>query len=258
MDHPDHPDHLDHLDTALAGIRDDLPGPSPLALSRARVRLVNHATREQPARVRLFHRPAVRIAVIGVTAAAAVAGVGWYGSLGPSPSGSGEAVPAPSQGPARHTTAAPRAPVHVKEAAWSVDTLQGGDVRLTMRTRSHSQKAFDLEPLTFEKTLARAGVPATTRRGELCHPDDLALNRRVIHFDFMEQWTIHPSQMPVGSRIVISYQSMPMGAFGFGLAVETAGHPLRCAKDPDPKWTPEPGKRIPPGDKIADGPAKNT
>lgn len=238
----------------LNGLREDMPAFSPLARSRARVKLLNHAEAERPApRRHLFRRPTVHIAATAGIAAAAVAGVGIF-------AGSGTPAARPASA-APHTTAVTPVDVHVKQAAWSVDTLKSGDVELSMA--SHSTEGFDAKPLTFAKTLKRAGVPATTRIGVTCEPGDLSLQKRVVTFNIRlhhsPSYTIHTKEMPADSQIVIGYQSWPMGGLTWSVTVETAGHPLQCATPPAPHWTPQPGWTAPTTDpahnsKFADGP----
>lgn len=219
----------------LNGLREDMPAFSPLARSRARVKLLNHAEAERPAlRRHLFRRPTVQIAATAGIAAA-VAGVGIF-------AGSGTPATRPASA-APHTTVVTPVEVHVKQTAWSVDTLKGGDVELSMA--SHSAKGFDAKPLTFAKTLKRAGVPATTRIGMTCEPGDRSLQKRVVTFNLRLHralsYTIHTKEMPAGSQIVIGYQSWPVGGFTWSVTVETAAHPLQCATSPAPHWTPQPG-----------------
>ena len=247
---------MDDLD-ALRGLRDDLPALSPLARSRARVKLMNHAAGERPGRAGLFSRLSIRIGLTAATAAAAVAGVGIFGASG-SPGTSGAAPVPGSASAAPHTAGATPAPVHVKEAAWSVDTARGGDVRLSMAL--YSGKGIGVRARTFERTLARAGVPATLRSGVACWENGSALQKRVISFNPVgEAYTVHTSQMPPGSRIVIGYKALPMGGLEWSVAVQAAGYPLHCEKIPDPHWTPQPGWTAPTDDpahnsRTADGP----
>ncbi len=97
----------------------------------------------------------------------------------------------------------------------------------------------------------------------VCDPYDLGPQNQVVSFHLgkHEVWTIHPSAMPVGSRIVISYQQLPMGGLICGVGLELAGHPPHCAEAPDPHWTPQPGWTAPTDDpahdsRTANGPAK--
>jgi hypothetical protein len=106
--------------------------------------------------------------------------------------------------------------VHVNLAAWSVNTTPDGTVTFAMRNVS--------DPARLQRVLARAGVPALVRYGEICQPHRSPLPTRgiidppkplppgidgpfILNTGQLLQrlvWVIHPSKIPHGTRFILS------------------------------------------------------
>lgn len=179
--------------TLFAEIKPPAPGDADQIRRRAHARLTAAMAgpRQSPARRR---RPIALIACgAAVAAAAAIVVPAAIASSGTSP-----AAAAPD--------------VHVNLAAWSVNTSPDGTVTFTERRGT--------DPGRLQQVLAKAGVPAVVRFGELCSPvgDYLPQQRSVLKGPYHVgpyyvrteprydpfAWKIIPSAMPTGSRLVIS------------------------------------------------------
>jgi len=121
----------------------------------------------------------------------------------------------------------PPAAVHVNLAAWSVNTNPNGTVTFKLRRIS--------DPTRLEHVLAQAGVPAIVRWGENCREQRRIVGapakRAVSGWRYVggphgrPQWvdrqplpnwafTITPSAMPTGARLVISAGPLPANEAG--------------------------------------------
>jgi len=141
------------------------------------------------------------------------------------------------------------APGHVQLAAWTVRANPGGTVTFTLNNTSH--------PAQLQRALAKAGVPAVVRWGEICEaggPGQPLLDttgfvtansmfaRDVASF-FASMgghgpnpvlgwtWTVIPSKIPHDGRFVISALPGPVPADDFQAVWEFAkiSAPITCA-----------------------------
>jgi hypothetical protein len=187
--------------------------------ARARLTAAMAGPRQSPGRRR---RPLALIACGAAVAAAAAIVV-------PAITGSGGASPVASA----HD-------VHVNLAAWSVNTSPDGTVTFTERRGT--------DPGRLQQALAKAGVPAVVRFGELCSPvgGSLPQERSVLkgpyhvgpHYVRTEprydpfQWKIIPSAMPKAAKLVISELRPVRTPRMFGgpvyFALVRDGQHLRC------------------------------
>jgi hypothetical protein len=142
------------------------------------------------------------------------------------------------------------APRHAQLAAWTVHTNRDGTVTFTLRNTSH--------PAQLERALAKAGVAAVVRSGEVCMavgPGQTLLNTS----DFMKDnaamaagvgsyfavqgvpgqnpdlgwsWTLTPSKMPRGGQFVISAipHAVPAQDLQAVWEFAKASAPVKCAK----------------------------
>jgi hypothetical protein len=202
---------------ALAGMRMEHPVQGILAAGRAR---------------RVRH---LRQGLGGTAAAAVVAALALVLPLG-------------APGAAART-------VHVNLAAWSVNTSPDGTVTFSMRNIS--------DPARLQRVLAEAGLPAMVRYGEICWPDHAPLPtpgivqpegiapgvlasplsaaqaaQRVL---MSVVWVIHPSNLPPGTRFIISEitpaQVRPGHVEGgFILAPDSATVTCSTAPPAGPAW----------------------
>ncbi|HKS99277.1 MAG TPA: hypothetical protein VJT31_07080 [Rugosimonospora sp.] len=189
---------------------------------------------ERAGRIRRRRRTAVRVAAGGVVAGGvAVTALGLAAAHGTSST----APPGPAVGG-----------VHVHEAAFTVDTLSTGAVRVTW----DKQRYFE-DRAGLEAALRRAGMPVAIRVGEFClgPGDNPALDPagvgpgvdRVMRGepgrDGRVTFVFTPSAVPAGKQLFIGYLNPAQLAVTHGRpgSVErlvSATGPLTCTTTPPP------------------------
>jgi hypothetical protein len=137
--------------------------------------------------------------------------------------------------------------VHVRMASWSVNTNPNGTVTFTAQNIS--------DPARLQQALARAGVPALVRYGEICtapHPLDVYPQIRHYGPTYLHtipwfgpfEWVIKPSAMPAGTLWLISEGLPEHTSKGFGAPVVPElikrGSPLACEPAHPPYPSPLP------------------
>jgi hypothetical protein len=190
-------------------------------------------------------RPAVWASVLAAgTAVAAAAGV----ALGGPPVGHQPGVPSQAAGTGQ---------VHIRTAAFSVDTSNDGTVRLTWDKRQYIQYRQDIAGL--QQALRAAGVPVLIKVGVFCrgphdhaHLDPSGAGPGVGQVMTGENgpegtviFTFAPAAMPAGEELFIGYLSPPQLAITHGQpgSVERlvpTGVPLTCTTQ-----APPPHSRLP-------------
>ena len=184
-----------------------------------------------------MRRPAVRAGVLAVgTAVAAAAGLAFGG-------------PSLSHRPARlpHTALSTGAgPVHVRTAAFTLDTDTDGTVRVTWDKSRYIQSSQDIAVL--QRALRQAGFPVLIREGVFCQgphdngttdpsgvgPGVAQVMKGQDRPDGAVVFIFTPSAMPAGEELFIGYLSPSQLAVTHGRpgSVERLvppGVPLTCA-----------------------------
>jgi hypothetical protein len=172
---------------------------------------------QAPARAAgLGRRAAVCLAVAAVAVAAGV-GIDQAVDHGPS---------TPSAGSTGHV-------VHIRTAAFTVDTNPGGTVTITL-LHDH---AF-VDPGALRNALAQAGVPAFVTAGKVCylpHHPTAALPRVLSGIQHLANGnvlvTIIPSAIPAGSELSIGYFQIS-GGHGLFVTVVPDNASLTCTATP--------------------------
>jgi hypothetical protein len=146
----------------------------------------------------------------------------------------------------------PPAPAHAQLAAWTLHTNKDGTVTFTVREATDASDAAHLQ-----RALAKAGVPAVVRWGEICeasgpgvrpmNPGDsvqvaagtpasfsgtswITMNGNGTKDNLGWGWTIYPSRVPRGGHFVISGLPGPVPATQVQGLWEFAriGAPISC------------------------------
>ncbi len=200
------------------------------------VRVVNARAVLPPRRgqqaVAAMRRPAVRAGVLSV--AFAVAASAWFAVDGPLP---GRGQPAPPRVEA--------SPVHIRTAAFTVDTAADGTIRVTWDKARYIRGAQDIASL--QHALREAGFPVLIKEGVFCAgPHDRGelgaggVGPGVGQVMTGEDepggnvvFTFTPSAMPAGKELFIGYLSpsqlaITQGRPGSVERLVPTGMPLTC------------------------------
>ena len=198
-----------------------------------------HAARSRRRRwraVEATRRPAVRVGVL--TAATAVAAAAGFAFGGISLSHR-QAAPPPTG------LAAGAGPVHIRTAAFSVDTRADGTIRVTWDKRQYIRDSQD--PASLQQALRAAGLPVLIKVGVFCTgPGDSGsldaagvgpgVGRVMTGTDGPDGtvvFTFTPSAMPAGEELFIGYLSpaqvaITQGRPGSVERLVPTGVPLTC------------------------------